>query len=172
MTRGAPSERSVTGTVPGRGSMFAVEVPLAAAQTPPPAAHPAAQVLRDEGGLALLVDDETEAREAAAGLLASWGWRVIAAAGPGEALAALGTQRPDVILADQYLGDGALGTELVARVRARCGAPVPALVISGDVTAALRESAGEAGLQLLHKPLQAARLRALLHHLRHDRPPD
>ena len=53
------------------------------------------------------------------------------------------------------------------RIRAVCGEAVPALVVSGDVTVEMREVARSAGLHLLHKPLQAARLRTLLHHLVH-----
>ena len=43
--------------------------------------------------------------------------------------------------------------------------------MSGDVTDDLRESTQRAGLQLLQKPVQAAKLRTLLHHLRAQQQP-
>jgi hypothetical protein len=42
---------------------------------------------------------------------------------------------------------------------------VPAVILSADASSELREAAGLADLHLLHKPLNAARLRALLLHL-------
>jgi CheY-like chemotaxis protein len=122
--------------------------------------------VRFDGALALVVDDDAAARDAAAGLLASWGWRVVVAARGDEAIAGLSGIAPDVILADYRLADDELGTEVIGRVRKACGADVPAIVVSGDVTAEVRELARGAGLHVLHKPLQAAKLRALLQHLR------
>jgi signal transduction histidine kinase/CheY-like chemotaxis protein len=154
-------------SVEGHGSMFAVEVPLAvgASAAAPVAPEPQMNV-RFDGALALVVDDDAAARDAAAGLLASWGWRVVVAARGDEAIAGLSGIAPDVILADYRLADDELGTEVIGRVRKACGADVPAIVVSGDVTAEVRELARGAGLHVLHKPLQAAKLRALLQHLR------
>jgi signal transduction histidine kinase/CheY-like chemotaxis protein len=154
-------------SVEGRGSTFRVEAPLA---TPADAASAAVTVgspARYEGAVALVIDDDADARDAAAGLLSQWGWRVITADGAAGALAALGAtpERLGVIIADYRLGRGELGTQAIEQIRAACGEAVPALVVSGDVTVEMREGARSAGLHLLHKPLQAARLRTLLHHL-------
>jgi CheY-like chemotaxis protein/anti-sigma regulatory factor (Ser/Thr protein kinase) len=159
--------RVTMASVEGRGSMFRVEVPLA---TPADAASDALAVgspARYEGELALVIDDDADARDAAAGLLSQWGWRVITADGAAGALAALGQTpaRLGVIITDYRLARGELGTQAIDQIRAACGAAVPALVVSGDVTVEMREVARGAGLHLLHKPLQAARLRSLLHHL-------
>jgi hypothetical protein len=40
------------------------------------------------------------------------------------------------------------------------------VLVSGDVTEELRAHAARLSLHLLHKPLQAAKLRTMLHHLR------
>jgi thiamine monophosphate synthase len=56
-----------------------------------------------------------------------------------------------------------LGTELIQRLRALANQDIAAVIVSADATPALREAA--AGLHLLHKPLNAARLRALLLHV-------
>jgi CheY-like chemotaxis protein len=98
--------------------------------------------------------------------LVNWGWRVVTAAGGDEAIARLPGSAPDVIISDYRLGNGEIGTQVIERVRSACGRDVPAVVVSGDVTAEMRETVRRAGLHLLHKPLQAAKLRALLQHLR------
>jgi len=116
------------------------------------------------------VDDDAEAREALAGLLRGWGWRVVIAAGGDQALAALdGEPHLDAVISDYRLADGDLGTRVIERIRAAYGDNIAAIVVSGDVTADLHESMQSAGLQLLHKPVQAAKLRTLLHHLRRQR---
>jgi CheY-like chemotaxis protein len=117
------------------------------------------------------VDDDPDAREAAAGLLAQWGWRVITATDGDEALTLLGDPAPplDAVISDYRLPEGELGTQVIDRIRATCGENVLAIVVSGDVTAGLHEAVQSAGLQQLHKPLQAATLRTLLHHLRRQR---
>jgi two-component system, sensor histidine kinase len=121
-----------------------------------------------------VIDDDADARDAAAGLLSQWGWRVITADGADGALAALGETpaRLGVIITDYRLARGELGTQAIEKIRAARGEAVPALVVSGDVTVEMRELARSAGLHLLHKPLQAARLRTLLHHLVHTQTSD
>ena len=157
-------------SVEGRGSVFAVEVPLASAASGAAPATVAPQVqVRFDGALALVVDDDGDARDAVAGLLASWGWRVVAAAGGDDAIAGLAAASPDVIITDYRLAHDELGTEVIRRVRLACGTDVPAVLVSGDVTVEIREVAHRGSLHLLHKPLQAARLRALLQHLRTER---
>ena len=76
-----------------------------------------------------------------------------------------GQPLPAMIICDYRLGDTELGTEVIQHIRARLGADIPAVVVSGDVTATLREDTAAAGMHLLHKPLRAAKLRALLHHV-------
>lgn len=152
----------------GRGSKFAVSVPLAqgaAAETPAPSS--VAKPIRLEGMLVLVIDDDAGVCEAAAGLLSQWGCRVLTAASGREVdkMFVNGQPLPAMIICDYRLGDTELGTEVIQHIRARLGADVPAVVVSGDVTATLREDAAAAGMHLLHKPLKAAKLRALLHHV-------
>ena len=54
------------------------------------------------------------------------------------------------------------GVEAVASLHAELGMPVPAVLISGDASEAVARSAAEAGHALMRKPLQPAKLRALL----------
>ncbi len=157
-------------SVPGRGSVFAVSVPMAhAAQQ---SDSPLTQLLapaRFEGLTVWLIDDDALARDATEGLLTQWGCAVRALAGTADALRLVDqAPAPRLIICDYHLGDGDLGTALVAQLRARLGPGVPAVILSADASSVLREAAGLADLHLLHKPLNAARLRALLLHLATD----
>lgn len=162
-------------SIEGRGSLFALEVPLSASLPGTAFAKSALSPgpMRFDGALALVVDDDRDAREALAGLLRQWGWRVITAESGDQALVALGDNPPhlDVVITDYWLAAAELGTHVIERVRAACGGNIPAIVVSGDITADLRESMQVASLQLLQKPLQAAKLRTLLHYLRPQHQP-
>ncbi len=154
-------------SIPERGSVFALDVPLAAevgqGESAPSPMHGTVQFTAFP---VLLIDDDPVAREATEGVLVQWGCEVRSAAGAAEALA-LWTESapPRLIICDYRLGRGALGTELVRELRRLAGHDIPAVVVSADVTQALREVTVTAGLYLLHKPLNAARLRALLLHV-------
>ena len=76
-----------------------------------------------------------------------------------------GAAAPRVIISDYHLGDNALGTAVVAQVRQLLHDDIPAVILTADVSVELREATAAAGLYLLHKPLNAARLRALLLHV-------
>ena len=55
--------------------------------------------------------------------------------------------------------------DVIATVRGAAGRDVPAVIITGDTgPERLRELSGT-GQQLLHKPVQPARLRAVLRHV-------
>jgi CheY-like chemotaxis protein len=153
-------------SIPGRGSCFRIELPLASpAQAT--AAESAAPGQGDLQGLTVLVvDDDELARTAVAGLLQSWGCRVFSAAGGDEALsiaAEVGTV--DVIACDFHLPRSETAITLIPRLRSAIGATAPAFIMSGDTDPATLRAAEQSGLPLLHKPVRPARLRALLHRL-------
>ncbi len=155
-------------STPGRGSKFSVSAPLAygaAAETPILAST--AQAISLEGMRVLLIDDAASAREAAEGLLAQWGCKVRAASSGAEAITLFvrGEPPPALIICDYRLGDTERGTDVIRLIRAQWVTDIPAVIISGDVTPTLQEQATANGLHLLYKPLKAARLRALLHHV-------
>jgi len=158
-------------SVPARGSVFTIEVPRVRAAQQGEA--PQSQLLapaRFEALPVLLIDDDAVARDAIEGLLLQWGCDVRSAAGGAEALRLVaGAAAPRVIISDYHLGDNALGTAVVAQVRELLQDDVPAVILTADVTLALREATTAAGLYLLHKPLNAARLRALLLHVAGNR---
>ena len=155
-------------STPGKGSMFVVELPLGDAQgvaaAPATARRPGAS-LNDR--LVLVVDDEALVRDGMQGLLESWGCRVLAVASGDEALAALAQEKraPDAIICDYRLRGEENGMVVIQRLQSACAADVPAVLISGDTAPERLREAKASGYHLLHKPVQPARLRAVLSHL-------
>jgi CheY-like chemotaxis protein len=68
---------------------------------------------------------------------------------------------PDVILADFHLGDQANGIDAVELIRSLHG-PIPAFLVTADRSPILAATCAAAGIPILSKPVEPARLRALL----------
>jgi signal transduction histidine kinase/CheY-like chemotaxis protein len=151
---------------PGRGSVFAVEVPLGLE------AQPYTHILTAEikvpdllaNRTIVVVDDEASVRLGMQSLLESWGCNCIATPGAQEAIDQLHDKAPDFIIADFRLSDNKNGIEAVRALRAALGSNIPAVVLSGDTAVERLREVSAAGLTMLHKPLKAVRLRALLNH--------
>jgi CheY-like chemotaxis protein len=96
-------------------------------------------------------------------LLEGWGCRVLKAPHLEAAIAVAAEAQvaPDGLLVDYHLDDGnGIGT--IAELRRRFGAELPAILITADRSPHVRADARAHGIQLLHKPLKPAALRALL----------
>ncbi len=72
---------------------------------------------------------------------------------------------PDIVIADQHLDGGDLGTTTIAEVRDYLSRAVPALIVTADGSETVAKAARAAGIELMRKPLKPAQLRALLAHL-------
>jgi Na+/proline symporter/signal transduction histidine kinase len=151
-------------SVPGAGSVFAVEAPLGA---PGPAlvapASGGEPILKDEpllGLRVLAIDNEPRVLDGMRVLLQKWGCRVATADGLAGALASLAV-RPDVIIADFHLDD-CDGLAVIAALRERLGYLAPAILATADRSAEVRDAAAAAEVALLNKPLKPAPLRAQL----------
>ncbi len=153
-------------SAPGRGSTFSVTVPrvpaVVAAPIATPAPRPVASI--EAESFVLCIDNEARVREAMATLLGGWGCRVATAASQAEALAqvARAGRLPDLVLADLHLDQEADGLEVVDALRAAWGRAVPAALITADRDPTLRPRARARQVELLHKPVKPASLRALL----------
>ena len=73
-------------------------------------------------------------------------------------------QAPDFIIADLRLAGAYNGIDVIRELRAQLGDSIPAVLISGDTATEQLRKVSAAGLTLMHKPLKAVRLRALLNH--------
>jgi two-component system, sensor histidine kinase len=81
-----------------------------------------------------------------------------------EALQSISTRAPDFIIADLRLRGDLNGIDVIRDLRAKLGNGIPAVLISGDTAADQLRKVSAAGLTMMHKPLKAVRLRALLNH--------
>lgn len=145
---------------PGRGSVFSVELPLAAG--PVAVVAPAARARRQfDGALVAFVENEPAIAQAMTELLSGWACTVVAGPTPEAVLEALAGRRPDGVLSDYHLDDGRTGLEALARIRAAVGA-VPAALVTADRDAGLRATAAAEGYRVLSKPVRPGALRALL----------
>ncbi|RWL87095.1 MAG: hybrid sensor histidine kinase/response regulator [Mesorhizobium sp.] len=154
----------------GRGTIFHIDVPIGMAAAEP--ATGIADMDRPRGyGLfgtkVLLVENDADVLSAMTSLLERWQCLVRAATSTDDALDLLGDTDwvPDIIIADQHLDGGDLGTATIAEVRAYLGRPVPALIVTADGSELVAKAARAAGIELMRKPLKPAQLRALLAHL-------
>ncbi len=147
-------------SIPGRGSVFRVRLPRAAARV-----NVAPRVKAGAGRGAALnlqilcVDNEPSILEAMAALLGGWGCTVQCAQNRSGALAAA---EPDLLLMDFHLDDGDNGIDLAAELLAQWDGDVPCVIISAENTNTVKARAQQAGWQFLQKPLRPAALRALL----------
>jgi signal transduction histidine kinase/CheY-like chemotaxis protein len=156
----------------GRGSRFTVLVPTAvqsaAAREPVETTEPAGFGLA--GRVILVLDDDPIVQEATGGLLGKWACSIVTAGSDDGALVELAErrQRPDLIISDYHLANGRIGIEAIEGIRAAFGAPIPAILVSGDTAPERLRDAKDKGYILLHKPVDPMRLRAVMHQLLRD----
>lgn len=110
-----------------------------------------------------MIDDDPVSVDAMGALFATWGAEVAGAADAAGLLAAIGrtARYPDLVVADLRLADGGSGIDAVRTLRDELGFVVPALLVSGDLSAAAERDARAAGLMLLGKPVVPAVLEGL-----------
>jgi PAS domain S-box-containing protein len=152
---------------PGEGAKFTLTLPLAQRNTL--AADDDWSELSDQAGplpnlvnlQLLVVDDDDDTREFLIALLEEEGAMVRSASSVAEALAALESSWPDVLLSDIGM-PGADGYELIARVREMevgRGVMMPAIALTAYARESERQQALEAGFQMhLSKPVEVSEL--------------
>jgi CheY-like chemotaxis protein/anti-sigma regulatory factor (Ser/Thr protein kinase) len=147
-------------STPGRGSMFAVDLPLAHVSRHRPQASGSAASLA--GRIVVLIDDEHSILKASAFILEAAGCDVIAAHSGAEAMATLArsTRVPDAIVCDYELKEGRNGSQVIRELREEFNCEIPALLVTGNTAGGTAEkSAKELEVPILYKPLEAAALR-------------
>lgn len=146
----------------GRGTTFAVTMPLAERAAPPEVLRAATTGWRHDDLTILLVEDDGDMRRALALLLGHWGVRVVEAGSAAEALRLVERgARPDALLVDHQLDDGGTGLDAIARLRGRLG-PLPARVVTADRAPEVARDAWRLGVEVLPKPLDPLLLHLFL----------
>jgi Na+/proline symporter/signal transduction histidine kinase len=150
----------------GRGSRFSIEVPISTAipVLHAPRREPAEAEFSQITGMSVLcIDNEPQILDGMQALLGGWGCHVLKAGDLPAAIAILsdGGSMPHGLLIDYHL-DEANGIDVIAELRRRFGADLPAILITADRSPYVRDRARADGVDVLHKPLKPAALRALL----------
>jgi Na+/proline symporter/signal transduction histidine kinase len=151
-------------SIVGRGSLFSVAVPVAPALPSRSAERRASRIEPGALGLTILcIDDEARILDGMEALLGGWGCSVLKATDltTAEAMLRSVSVKPNGIIADYRL-DRENGIDIVARLRSRLGSDLPAILITADRSAQVREEARARDIQVLNKPIKPAALRALL----------
>ena len=150
----------------GHGSRFRLRLPLARdaarrAALAPSRPHSFA------GTRALLIDNDKATLEALSRLLTGWGFDVLALDDPTELLEGRRPVDPSVaiMLVDQHLGRGTLGTEVVPRLRVMLKREVPAIIVTADHSDTIESDVAAIRCEMALKPVKPAQLRSLLSHL-------
>ncbi len=149
---------------PGKGSCFAIAVPLASGPATASAPAEALPARAATGRLIVVVDDEAPIREGMAKLLAGWGYEVVAEGSGDEAIARLAMRptRPDLLICDYRLRVAENGLDLIERLRGEYNAAVAAILLTGDTAPDVLSVARAQGLIVLHKPAPLGKLRAAI----------
>jgi two-component system, sensor histidine kinase len=158
-------------SIVGRGTVFRLTLPMAVGQDTK--IVPALEMRTENpvyglfSAKVLLIENDLAVQNAMATLLGRWNCNVRTAASMGDALMHLsGTGWiPDVIIADQHLNRGTLGSETVIEARKLLKQPVPAIVVTADPSKEILEFTRKNKIELMHKPVRPAELRALMAHI-------
>ncbi|MGO9984913.1 MAG: response regulator, partial [Rhodomicrobium sp.] len=152
----------------GRGSVFAVEVPLV--HTPAlielPISSPAEAIREEPPSRAqtiLIVEDDAEVRETLKLLLVRRGYRAFAARDGAQALAIAAEHGVslDLMIADYNL-PGPNGLEIAGKIEETSARKIPVIMLTGDISAATLLEIASKGHVHLYKPADA---RTLIRHI-------
>jgi signal transduction histidine kinase/CheY-like chemotaxis protein len=153
-------------SVPGRGSVFRVSVPLFDSKSilAEPVSTSENDTARLNGLQLAFVDDEPSICQAIGDMCRPWGVEVVIGNDLEALLQKLGERRPDAVLSDYRLHDGRTGFELIEALRARWPdeAEIPAILLTGDTEADYSGVAHLRSVQVVYKPVSSATLKSLL----------
>lgn len=155
-------------SMPGRGSVFSIDVPLAEAMPRERVAAPAiVPQLGDPlpGRRLLVIDNEESILLSMAALLEQWGCTVLTATDEQSAMTALDGVAPDAILADYHLDHGLTGWDVVLAVRGHFNQALPVVMITADRSDQCRQQLQGCGVPVLNKPVKPGKMRSVLSHL-------
>ncbi len=156
-------------STPGKGSMFAVEVPLALSAPKPqvqlPMTEPMLERLR--GARIWVLDNDATICAGMRTLLESWGCQVVTALSEQDLARQVENYHADadLLIADYHLDHEQNGVDAVATINARRGSPLPALMITANYSNELKLQMRELGHTLMHKPVRPMKLKTAISHL-------
>jgi CheY-like chemotaxis protein len=155
----------------GRGTIFTLVLPASAGQLEPAAATPTSRQSAAQSPTAtripiLLVEDDARVRNATRMLLKVEGYEVTTAGSLAEAMEAT-EKTPGIrlLVTDYHLGSDDTGVQVIAEVRKKLASQLPAILITGDTSSAMRELQCDARVRTASKPINPDELLALVREL-------
>ena len=162
-------------SVPGKGSCFAVDVPMSGGRKSMLVGKPDTSLFAGASTARslLLIDDDEIVLDANRMLLDMLGYQVIAVTGAEAAIDSIttGLQQPEIIVSDYRLPGTCRGTELISKLRTRAGRQIPAIILTGDITLSGDADLWPGNCLLVQKPVAAKQLKAFIDQLLEDTRP-
>lgn len=152
----------------GKGSVFTVGLGQCVKPMPPVAPTLLSNEFNQlEGKVILVADDEQEVRVAMQMMLEKWGVRVIQAESKAQVLEILRScsHLPDLLITDYRFADQYTGLDIVKEIKDQFSTPMPVLMVTAETSAEKVKMFKEAGVRVLHKPVQQAKIRMMLNFL-------
>ena len=156
-------------STPGKGSMFAIDVPLTS-RAPRARLEPALPDLlieRLSGARVWVLDNDAAICAGMRTLLEAWGCQVVTALSAEDLARQVDNYHAeaDLLIADYHLDDGHNGVDAVALINSRRSTPLPALMITANYSNELKQQIRELGHTLMHKPVRPMKLKTAMSHL-------
>lgn len=149
---------------PGKGSMFAVDVPLGDARKIVETRYPdiITDSLRDR--VMVVIDDSPDVLNSMKANIDRWGCQTIFATDASQALVELISSdlEPDVIISDYHLAQGEKGFTVIDQIRQEFSNEIFSVLMTSDPDPEIRELSRRKGHAFMTKPLNMAKLRALI----------
>ena len=151
-------------SVPGKGSLFGVLVPFGQSQGSSSGPHGYGHAARTRPLTITVIDDSAEHLTGIKVILEKWGHRVVTATTAMDAVLQLiaADLEPDLIVSDYHLAAHAKGDDAIREVQREFDGKSQALVMTSDPDPALRKRLEARGHTVLAKPLNLAKLRAMI----------
>jgi CheY-like chemotaxis protein len=149
-----------------KGTTFSVLLPISAAQELPVPERGRVErqgAFSVDGMTVYCIDNDERILEGMRQLLEGWGCRAVPISGSAalDAMDANELPPPDIVFADYHLDDET-GFDLIAALRLRFGEDVPAVLVTADRSADVRQKAANLDIPILNKPVKPAGLRSML----------
>ncbi|OIQ00072.1 MAG: hypothetical protein AUK35_05440 [Zetaproteobacteria bacterium CG2_30_46_52] len=151
----------------GKGSVFSLSLESALVPAQASVSHSPYKPQQLDARV-LVIDDEETILDGMVNMLQPWGCVVLVAHNLDEALLHILNHEDDIdmIVADYRLRDGQLGTDVVKALAAAAERDsIPAIIVTGDTGPEQLADVKKAGFHVLHKPVAAVRMRALIQNL-------
>jgi PAS domain S-box-containing protein len=154
---------------PGQGSMFSVEVPLSttAPRSLPMPCMSEPLLERLQGARVWVLDNDAAICAGMRTLLEGWGCCVVTALSEQDLARQVDNYHAeaDLLIADYHLDHDQNGVDAVARINARRGRAIPAMMITANYSNELKLQIRELGHTLMHKPVRPMKLKTAMSHL-------